>query len=74
VTAPARRGRREEPPPAPGTVEVRVHGSPADVEAFLATLGLGERAWRIRTYPTRSGGVMQYLKVRLPEQEPTDDQ
>ena len=70
MTAPAWRPRRSEPPPAPGTVEVRVHGAPADVEAFLATLGLGERAWRIRCHPARTGGVMQYLKVQIPAGPP----
>lgn len=70
TTAPTRRSRREQPPPAPGTVEVRVHGAAEDVEAFLAALGerlpFGRYAWKVRRYPDRTGGVMQYLKVNLP--------
>lgn len=73
MTAPARRPRRSEPPPSPGTVEVRVHGASGDVEAFLAELDqvlpLGERTWRVRSYDADTGRF-QYLKVQLPADPP----
>lgn len=73
MTVPARRGRRPEPPPAPGTVEVRVHGATGDVEAFLAQLSrvlpLGENMWRVKAYDVDTGRF-QYLKVRLPAGPP----
>ncbi|WP_329521077.1 hypothetical protein [Spirillospora sp. NBC_01491] len=69
-TAPARRAHREQPPPASGTVEVRVHGAREDVEAYLRQLGtvlpVGEYTWRLRQYPAKTGGVLLYLKVNLP--------
>jgi hypothetical protein len=73
VTVSSRRSGRREPPPSPGTVEVRVHGSPADVDAFLAELGrvlpLGEATWRVKTY-TVDTGRFQYLKVQVPSSPP----
>jgi hypothetical protein len=54
-------------------VEVRVHGSPADVDAFLRELGrvlpLGESTWRVRVYDADTGRFL-YLKVRLPTSPP----
>ncbi|OLT12941.1 hypothetical protein BJF79_03310 [Actinomadura sp. CNU-125] len=71
TAASTRRPWREQPPPAAGTVEVRVHGAAEDVDAFLAALGqslpFGRYAWKVRRYQARSGGDMQYLKVTLPQ-------
>jgi hypothetical protein len=77
VTAPARRGRREEPPPAPGTVTVRVQGRPEDVDAYLAELQAREtpgrrRVWRSRRYEDSNGvTVRQYVTVDLRDQPPS---
>lgn len=68
---PVRQVRREEPPPAPGTVSVRVQGRPEDVDAYveqlLQAVEPGRRTvWRGRRYDDRNGvTVRQYLTVDL---------
>lgn len=72
MTAQLRSSRREPPPPAPGTVDIRIQGRPEDVAAALVLLdavsGPGpRRLWRKPgVYPDRNGvTVRRYLTADL---------
>lgn len=75
MTAPLRASRREQPPPAPGTVDIRIQGRPEDVAAALALLDEAagtdpRRMWRKPgVYPDRNGiTVRRYLTADLRDQ------
>lgn len=64
---------REQPPPSPGYVEIRIRGRRGDIDALLPILESVAEMWHERVYEDRNGvTVRQHVRARVPAVDVTE--